>query len=136
MSEPVSPRGRSDLVTRGIIWGGIAVLALMAAFDFRAKHAATRTADAWRVAQAEKFAADEEFYYSELAASIRGNPARATRPARKHRGVARDEETFTWNGVFRSYPVTVYLGLGEDRSVEFIEGPARPVSPNDAGTTE
>ena len=112
-----------DWVIRGVVFGVLGILVLMAMMDFRAKQSATTTAEAWRVALRSK-GETGDLTKSELSKiPVSGSPAisSVTSPVRSL--TANTVDTYVWKGTFRTYTVKVSYGLGNDPTVEQIDGP-------------
>ena len=112
-----------DWVIRGVVFGVLAVLLVLALLDFQTKRAATNTAGAWRAAMKAK-PVDSELTKSEFGkVLVQGRPAIASGPAGPNSFAAKTVDSYTWSGIFRRYEVKVYFGLGADPTVEAITGP-------------
>lgn len=112
-----------DWIIRGVIFGGLAILLVVALLDFQAKSAATGAAQAWRDALKAK---DEkqDLRKSEFdRIPVKGSPAVTTARAEQNSYAAVSVTTYVWKGTFRTYTVKVFIGLGEDPAIEHIEGP-------------
>lgn len=115
-----SPR---DMIIRGVVFGGLAILLIVALLDFQAKQAAQSTGDGWRDAVKSK-GEDQDVLKSEFSKlSVKGSPQIESREAGENSFAAKTLTTYTWQGIFRSYVVKVYFGLGADPPVDAIEGP-------------
>ena len=112
-----------DWVIRGVVFGGLAVLLVLALLDFQSKKAAQTTSDAWRAAVRAK-SEDVELLKSEFGKiPVQGSPQLVSGPAGANPYAARTIETYTWSGIFRSYSVRVYVGAGTDPQIESVQGP-------------
>ena len=120
---------KRSMVIRVVVWGSLAVMAVLTLLDVRSRMAAQRTRDAWIAALDQKVDSNRDLRQSELEPLIAGSPRLppTKEPADRHQRICRDVLRYTWPGILRSYTVSVYLGLGEDASVEFIEGPGEVV---------
>ena len=120
-----------DWIIRGVVFGVLAVLLVLALQEFQTKRAATGTAEAWRAAMKAK-PVDSELTKSEFSkVVVQGRPAIVPGPAGTNSFAAKTVETYTWSGVFRQYVVKVYFGLGTDPTVEAITGPGADTQPLD-----
>lgn len=162
-SEPTAPKKSGGQGTRIVVWTAVAIFAVVAIMEIRAKTDAEQTGNAWREqffnidpmtgaygsdpkegagdADPKEGASDAvpkmaELRESHLQASIKGTPEvsevklseLATDDSRYPprpdvARITRFVKTYSWKGLVQTYHVHVYLGLGEDRSVEDIVGP-------------
>ncbi len=115
-----------DWIIRGVVFGTLGILLIVALLDFQAKQAATKTSAAWRAAMSS---VDE---HKDLTKSqfdqvlIQGKPVVTTEKAGPNAFAAVSVNTYVWNGTFRTYTVKVYFGMGKDATVEEIQGPGEP----------
>ncbi len=108
---------------RVIVLGLLGVLLVLGLFDFQAKQSATSTADGWRTALRAK-GEDNELTKSEFdKLPIHGKPTMTSEAAGSNSFAAKSLNTYTWTGIIRSYVVKVYLGLGNDPTIETVTGP-------------
>ena len=115
-----------DWIIRGVIFGTLGILLIMALLDFMAKQSATKTSEAWRAAMTA-VSEHEDLTKSKFdLVPIQGSPGVTTEKAPANPYAALTVSTYTWRGTFRSYTVKVYFGMGKDASVENIEGPGAP----------
>ena len=115
-----------DWAIRGVVFGVLGVLLILALLDFRAKQAAAGTAEAWRAGLKSK-GEHGDLYKSEFEKiPVQGSPGVVTVQAAVKTASAVSSNTYTWKGTFRSYVVKVTFGMGNDPSVEEIEGPGEP----------
>lgn len=118
-----------DWTIRGVVFGVLAVLLVLALQEFQTKRAATGTAETWRAAMKAK-PIDSELTKSEFSkVLVRGRPTIVSGSAETNSFAAKTVETYTWSGVFRQYVVKVYFGLGADPTVEAITGPGADAEP-------
>ena len=110
-----------DWTIRGIVFGVLGVLLILALLDFRAKQAATGTADAWRAALKAKDESGDLSKSEFDKIPIQGSPTVVNAQAAVKSFKAVSFRTYTWNGTFRSYVVKVTFGMGNDPSVEEID---------------
>jgi hypothetical protein len=112
-----------DWIIRGIVFGGLALLLVLALLDFQAKTAAQKTADAWHAALKSK-TEEQELTKSEFSKiPVQGSPQMVSEQAGPNQFAAKTLETYTWSGTFRKYTVKVFVGMGADPSIESIQGP-------------
>ncbi len=110
-------------IIRGVVFGVLGLLLILAVLDFQAKQAATGTAAAWRGA-VQKQDETSDLRKSEFdKIPLQGNPSTTSAKAEANSYAAVTVNTYTWKGTFRSYVVKVYVGMGNDPSIEHIEGP-------------
>ena len=114
-----------EWIIRGVVFGTLGLLLVLALLDFRAKQAATNTSKAWRAALTA-VGEHEELTKSKFEQiPIQGSPV-VTTVNSDRRQLVMSINTYVWNGVFRSYTVKVHFGMGNNPSVENIEGPGEP----------
>ncbi len=109
-------------VVRGLIWGVVAVFAVLALLDVKGKNDAEVSYNARMKIRNERVNADKDLRLSELDELTQGNPTR-TKPAKSDRAGINASKfiTFAWGGMFRNNSVEVhYRGLGDDPFVEHI----------------
>jgi hypothetical protein len=123
------------MVIRTVVWGTLGVLVVLTLLDMKSRVAAQRTRDAWQAAQKEKVDSNRDLHRSDLEPMIQGSPSLppVEEEADRHQDICRKVLRYTWPGIVRDYTVSVYLGLGQDASVEFIEGPGKVVPAEDEG---
>jgi hypothetical protein len=132
-SEKSSKKGKPntavrDWIIRGVVFGVLIILLLMAIPEFQAGRAATGTADAWRAARSAKSEL-EELRKSEFdKIPVQGRPAMTSDKAEANSYHAVTVNTYVWKGTFRTHTVKVYFGMGNDPAVEEVEGPG-PTKP-------
>ena len=125
-SKKDKPGQLRDWIIRGVVFGVLGVLLILALLDFRTKQAATSTAEAWRAALRAK-GENKDLSKSEFEkVPVQGSPTIVSTKAETKtiRGVSFN--TYTWKGTFRTYVVKVAFGMGNDPTVDEIEGPAEP----------
>lgn len=110
-------------IIRGVVFGVLGVLLILALLDFQAKQAATGMAAAWRDA-VHKQGETSDLRKSEFdKIPLKGNPSITSAKADANSYAAVTVNTYTWKGTFRSYVVKVYVGMGNDPAIEHVEGP-------------
>lgn len=123
-SKPGNPA--RDWIIRGVVFGVLGILLIVALLDFGAKQSASKTAEAWRAALRAK-GEDNDLTQSELRnIRVSGSPSVTTVTSPTRSTIANSVETYVWKGTFRSYTVKVSYGLGKDPTVEEIAGPGEP----------
>ncbi len=127
--KPKPNTAARDWIIRGVVFGGLAILLVLALQEFQTKQAATGTIDAWRATMKAK-AVDADFTKSEFGKiAVQGRPTIVSGPAGTNPYSAKTVETYTWSGIFRRYEVKVYIGLGTDPTIEAIIGPGGDAEP-------
>lgn len=112
-----------DWIIRGVVFGILGVLLVLALLEFQAKTAATGIAQSWRDALKAKDE-KEDLRKSEFdKIPLKGSPTVTTAKAEQNSYAAVSVNTYVWKGAFRTYTVKVYIGLGEDPAIEHVEGP-------------
>jgi len=110
-------------IIRGVVFGVLGLLLILALLDFQAKQAATGTATTWREA-IEKKDETSDLHKSEFEKiPVKGSPSMTSAKAEANSYAAITVNTYTWKGTLRSYVVKVYIGMGSDPSIEHVEGP-------------
>lgn len=115
-----------DWIIRGVVFGTLGILLVVALLDFQAKQAATKTSEAWRAALTS-VGEHQDLSKSKFdQIPIQGKPVVTTDKAGPNPFSAVSVNTYVWKGTFRTYTVKVYFGMGKDAPVEQIEGPGAP----------
>ena len=112
---------QKDWIIRGVVFGVLGVLLIFALLDYFEKQHAQNTYTAWQEALQKTTEAGEELYPEDLKAITHGSPKMTEE---KIQGGT--IQTYSWNGMFRSYPIQVYLDMGVKPAVVEI------VPPNEA----
>jgi hypothetical protein len=111
-SKPAGSKTR-DWVIRGVIFGVLAVVLVLAFLDYQKKTQATETGVAWR--ELLSAANEDDLPLEKLEGSIQGSPEVAE---------SKGQNVYTWKGQFRSYVITVnYDDRFAAKTVDDIEGP-------------
>lgn len=109
-------------VFKTAIWiAGAAVLCL-AMTDFYAQTYAHETEIALQQAQAEKLDINKDLRLGDIAPYISGSPTVSTMPADKYTHMCKVMKQYTWKGFFKDYTLSLYVGLGENPSIDFVHG--------------
>jgi len=109
-----------QLIAAGII---MAAALILAGLEFRVGFQSFATAHSWRRAADSAIGEGSDFHESELAPFIWGKPSLAMKEVRVEDMGLRRMRIYSWKSLFTTYVVRVYLGIGNDRSVESVEGP-------------
>lgn len=112
-----------DWVIRGAIFGVLGILLILALLDYSAKQNAQGTADAWRAALKSKGEFSDMFKSEFDKVAVKGSPTITTSQSAVRSVSANSVTTYVWKGPFRTYAVKVSFGLGNDPSVESVDGP-------------
>ncbi|WP_417382994.1 hypothetical protein [Gimesia sp.] len=107
--------------TLGTILFGLAMV------DFYAQTYAHETELALQHAQTKMLELNRDLRMSEINEYIAGTPSVVTRPADNHTQMCKKMKQYTWNGFFKDYSISVYVGLGEDPSIDFVHGPGEMI---------
>ena len=107
--------------TLGTIVFGLAMI------DFYAQTYAHETELALHLAQTEMLDQNKDLRMSEVNQYIAGTPSCVTMPADNHTQMCKKMKQYTWKGFFKDYSITVYVGLGENPSIDFVHGPGEMV---------
>jgi len=135
-SEPTASKKSGGQGTRIVVWAAVAIFAVVAIMEIRAKTDAEQTGNAWRDQFSNADPREGDLLESDLDASIKGAPEvdevelsalspDDTRypPRTDVARVTKIVRTYSWKGLVQDYHVHVYLGLGKDRSIEDVVGP-------------
>lgn len=127
--KPKPNTAARDWIIRGVVFGGLAIMLVLALQEFQTKQAAMGTTDAWLAAMKAK-PVDADLTKSEFSRiAVQGRPTIVSGPAETNSFHAKTVETYTWSGVFRRYEAKVYLGLGTDPTIEAITRPGDKAEP-------
>ncbi|QDV18918.1 hypothetical protein Pan153_35790 [Gimesia panareensis] len=123
-------------IVKTIIWTAGAIIFCLAMFDFYAQTYAHETEIALQQAQAEKLDLNQDLRLNDIAPYIAGAPIISTRPADKYTHMCKEMKQYTWKGFFKNYTLSLYVGLGENPSIDYVHGPGnvteeshRPIAP-------
>jgi hypothetical protein len=123
-------------IFKTIIWTAGAAVFCLAMFDFYAQTYAHATEIALQQAQAAKLDLNKDLRMADIAPFISGSPEVSTLPADRYTHMCKEMKQYTWKGFFKEYTLSLYVGLGENPSIDFVHGPGevieetqRPSSP-------
>ncbi len=111
----------STNVLKMTIWTLGTIICCLVLIDFYAQTQAKETKIALQCAQTEKLEVNQDLRFSEIEQYIAGSPAVVTRPADSHTNMCKEMKQYTWNGFFKSYSISVYVGIGKDPSIDFVQ---------------
>ena len=106
-----------------VVWVTGTLLVCLALFDFYAQTYANETGIALEHAKHEKLNQNKDLRLSEIAPYISGSPTVVTRPADRYKHMCKEMKQYTWKGFFKNYSISVYIGLGENPSIDYVHGP-------------
>lgn len=112
-----------DWVIRGVVFGVLAILVVLALVDYQSKQAAASTATGWRESMRSKDETQELRKSEFRKLAVKGSPTITSFQSETRSIDANSVDTYSWKGIFRTYIVKVSFGMGADPSVESIEGP-------------
>ncbi|QGQ26388.1 hypothetical protein F1728_28565 [Gimesia benthica] len=110
-------------IFKTIIWSAGVILFCLAMFDFYAQTYAHETEIALQKAQAAKLDLNKDLRMSDITPFISGSPSISTLPADRYTHMCKEMKQYTWNGFFKTYTLSLYVGLGENPSIDFVHGP-------------
>lgn len=135
VSTDVSTEKNYQTVLKTSVWISGIIVFCLAMVDFYAQTYANETGFALQSAQEQFLELNKDLRVSNIDQYIVGSPTVQTRPADKYTHMCKNMKQYTWKGFFKTYSITVYLGLGNDPSVDFVhcsgdttEKPTRLVS--------
>jgi len=108
---------------RMLAWTLGAIVFCLAMVDFYAQAHAHETELALQHAQNEMLDQNKDLRMSDVNKYIAGKPSVLTRPADNHTQMCKKMKQYTWKGFFKDYSISVYIGLGENPSIDFVHGP-------------
>jgi len=116
----VSTKNNYETVIKTGLWFLGTIVFCLAMIDLYAQTFASETQIGLQSAKIEKLKLNRDLRFSDINPLIVGSPTIHTQPADKYKHICKSMKQYTWNGFFKSYSVTVYIGLGEDPSIDFI----------------
>tara|TARA_R110002111_G_scaffold258083_1_gene326882 strand:- start:132695 stop:133153 length:459 start_codon:yes stop_codon:yes gene_type:complete len=122
-SIPVPSKRFYQVATKIVIWSLGTIIFSLAMIDFYAQTHASETGIALQSAQAEKLEINQDLRISDIGSYIVGSPTVETRPADKYTHMCKEMKQYTWKGFFKNYSISVYMGLGNNPSIDFVHGP-------------
>lgn len=122
-SVQVSTERNYQAVIKMVVWSLGTIIFCLAMVDFYAQTHASETGIALQSAQVEKLEINKDLRISDIGQYIVGSPTVQTRPADKYTNMCKEMKEYTWKGFFRSYSISIYVGLGNDPSIDFVHGP-------------
>lgn len=121
-APPDIPKKPRSPVERALVWGGIAILLVMLAIQANACLRFSQTKNPLLAAVKESDDTDKVVTEEMVKAMIQGKPAHETGAPEGNLDVsAKRMDTYTWKGIFFSYAIKVYYGVGEPAEVVSIE---------------
>ncbi|WP_298866690.1 hypothetical protein [uncultured Gimesia sp.] len=105
-----------------ILWSAGTIVFCLAMVDFYAHTYARETEAGLQLAQIEKQKINQDLRISDIKPFIVGSPMIQTRPADKYFHMCKEMKQYTWHGFFKSYSISVYIGISNDPSIDFIHG--------------
>ncbi|QDT92015.1 hypothetical protein [Gimesia algae] len=117
----------TQTVIRMLTWVLGSIVFCLAMVDFYAQTYAHETELALLQAQTEMLEQNNDLRMSDVNQYIAGTPSVLTRPADNHTQMCKKMKEYTWKGFFRDYTILVYVGLGENPSIDFVHGPGEMI---------
>ncbi|MCH9724450.1 MAG: hypothetical protein K0U86_06055 [Planctomycetes bacterium] len=111
-----------QFVIQTILWSAGIIIFCLALVDFYAHTYARETEVGLQLAQIEKLKINQDLRISDIKPFIVGSPNIQTRPADKYIHMCKEMKQYTWHGFFKSYSISVYIGISKDPSIDFIHG--------------
>ncbi|MCA9015520.1 MAG: hypothetical protein KDA77_09350, partial [Planctomycetaceae bacterium] len=124
-STTVSTERNYPLIIKTFAWILGTVAFCLAMVDFYAQTYASETGIALQTAQEKMLEVNQDLRISDIEKYIVGSPIVQTRPADKYTHMCKEMKQYTWKGFFKTYSISVYLGLGNDPSIDFVHGPGK-----------
>lgn len=123
----LSVESYAQATIRILTWTLGTIVFCLAMIDFYAQTYAHETELALQHAQTEMLDQNKDLRMSEVNQYIAGTPSVVTRPADDHTQMCKKMKQYTWKGFFKDYTITVYVGLGENPSIDFVHGPGEMI---------
>ncbi|WP_417378101.1 hypothetical protein [Gimesia sp.] len=112
---------------RMLTWTLGTIVFCLAMIDFYAQTYAHETELALQHAQTEMLDQNKDLRMSDVNLYIAGTPSVVTKPADNHTQMCKKMKQYTWKGFFKDYSISVYVGLGENPSIDFVHGPGEMI---------
>jgi len=122
-SKEASARINYEAAIKTGLWSIGTIVFCLAMVDFYAQTYARETQIGLQSAQTEKQEINQDLRISDITPFIVGSPTIQTRPADKYTSMCKEMRQYTWKGFFKSYSISVYIGLGDNPSIDFVHGP-------------
>lgn len=119
----VSTEKNYQTVLKTSVWILGTIVFCLAMIDFYAQTYANESGFALQSAQEQLLEVNKDLRVSNIDQYIVGSPTVQTRPADKYTHMCKKMKQYTWKGFFRTYTISVYLGLGNDPSIDFVHCP-------------
>jgi hypothetical protein len=116
---------RRDWIIRGVVFGTLAVFLVLALLDYRAKNSAVKTYETWQATLKERNDKGTELFSDDLLGLATGSPT-VEEKGQLSDGMRHGQSLrrYVWSGVFRKYPIEVYIDRGLKPSVAEIVPPS------------
>lgn len=122
-ASTVSSSKTYQAVIKYTVWTLGAVIFCLAMIDFYAQTYANESGIALKSVKEELLEVNKDLRISDVEKYIVGSPIVQTRPADKYTHICKEMKQYTWKGFFKTYSITIYLGLGTNPSVDFVHCP-------------
>lgn len=122
-STTVSTENNYQAVIKVSAWILGTILFCLAMFDFYAQTYANESGIALQTAQEDMSELNQDLRLSDIESYLVGAPTVQTGPPDKYTHMCKKMKKYTWKGFFKTYSISVYLGLGTDPSVDFVHVP-------------
>ena len=119
-STTVSTEKSYQTIIKLSVWISGAIIFSLAMIDFYAQTYANESGIGLQTAQEDLLEFNEDLRLSNIENYIVGSPTVQTGPADKYTHMCKQMKKYTWQGFFKTYSITVYLGLGNDPSIDFV----------------
>ncbi|QDV51522.1 hypothetical protein [Gimesia fumaroli] len=119
-SSTVSTEKDYQSIIKISVWILGAIIFCLAMIDFYAQTYANESGFALQTAQEDLLKLNEDLRVSDIENYLVGSPTVQTSPADKYTHMCKQMKKYTWQGFFQTYSISVYLGLGNDPSVDFV----------------
>ncbi|QDT43361.1 hypothetical protein Pan241w_34610 [Gimesia alba] len=126
-STTVSTENNYQTIIKFSVWTLGTIIFCLAMIDFYAQTYASESGIALQTAQEDMSELNKDLRLSEIENYLVGAPTVQSGPADKYTHMCKEMKKYTWKGFFKTYSITVYLGLGNDPSVDFVHTPGETI---------
>ncbi|WP_339729202.1 hypothetical protein [uncultured Gimesia sp.] len=119
-SKTVSAKKNYQAVIKISVWILGTIIFCLAMVDFYAQTYANETGFALQSMKDELLEVNKDLRISDIDQYVVGSPTVQTRPADKYTHICKQMKQYTWKGFFKTYSISIYLGLGNNPSIDFV----------------
>ncbi|MFK7777378.1 MAG: hypothetical protein QM501_04565 [Gimesia sp.] len=109
-----------EAVMKTCLWSVGTIVFFLAMIDFYAQTYASETQIGLLNAKEANLELNQDFRISEISPFIVGSPVIKTLPTDKYKHMCKEMIQYRWKGFFKSYSIFVYIGIGENPSIDFV----------------